>query len=247
MVVADLTLELPLPRGVLVGLAAAIKVTPVILIAYLFLTRQGRSGAHAIASFGVAALFAAAVNSSTSWAYWTHDIHDPQRAGDLVAADRQPGTVRRARAHAGPHLHDHDDLVLVVTVGAVGLVVAAGPLTAPRRCWGSSSSRPPSPSPAPCPGRTTSSGWSCWWPGWRWPRTGRARASGTPSGLPCSFRATPGSGGHARAGRGVRRPGAGSSRSRTARVAVRRPGGRRGAPGHALDRRTTACGRGGGR
>ena len=54
MVVADLTLDLPLPRGILVGLAAAIKVTPIILIPYLFLTRQGRSGARAIASFCVA-------------------------------------------------------------------------------------------------------------------------------------------------------------------------------------------------
>ena len=48
MIVADLTMDLPLPRGILVGLAAAIKVTPVILIPYLFLTRQGRSGLRAI-------------------------------------------------------------------------------------------------------------------------------------------------------------------------------------------------------
>ena len=51
MVVADLTMDLPLPRGILVGLAAAIKVTPIILIPYLFLTRQGRAGLRAIASF----------------------------------------------------------------------------------------------------------------------------------------------------------------------------------------------------
>ena len=44
MVVADMTLDLPIPRGILVGLAAAIKVTPTILIPYLFLTRQGRAG-----------------------------------------------------------------------------------------------------------------------------------------------------------------------------------------------------------
>ena len=49
MIVADLTMDLPLPRGILVGLAAAIKVTPIILIPYLFLTRQGRAGMRAIA------------------------------------------------------------------------------------------------------------------------------------------------------------------------------------------------------
>ena len=51
MIVADLTMDLPIPRGILVGLAAAIKVTPIILIPYLFLTRQGRSGMRAIAAF----------------------------------------------------------------------------------------------------------------------------------------------------------------------------------------------------
>ena len=83
LVVADMTLDLPLPRGILVGLAAAIKVTPAILIPYLFLTKQGRAGTRAIASFCAAALLAIAVNASTSWAYWTHYIRDPQRAGML--------------------------------------------------------------------------------------------------------------------------------------------------------------------
>ena len=58
MVVADMTLDLPLPRGILVGLAAAIKVTPAILIPYLFLTKQGRAGTRAVASFCAAALLA---------------------------------------------------------------------------------------------------------------------------------------------------------------------------------------------
>jgi alpha-1,2-mannosyltransferase len=125
MVVADLTLELPLPRGILVGLAAAIKVTPVILIAYLFLTRQSRSGARAVASFGVAALCAAAVNWSTSWAYWTHDIRDPQRAGNLAWIGNQGlfGALERMLGHT---FTTTTTFVLVVTVGAVGLVVAAG-------------------------------------------------------------------------------------------------------------------------
>src|SRR6202044_4091532 len=64
MIVADLTLDLPVPRGILVGLAAAIKVTPIILIPYLFLTRQGRSGFRAIGSFCVAALVATLASPS---------------------------------------------------------------------------------------------------------------------------------------------------------------------------------------
>jgi alpha-1,2-mannosyltransferase len=125
MVVADLTLELPLPRGILVGLAAAIKVTPVILIPYLILTRQGRSAARAAASFCVAALGAAAVNSSTSWAYWTHYVRDPQRAGNLAWIGNQGlfGALERMLGHT---FTTATTVVLVVTVGAVGLAVAAG-------------------------------------------------------------------------------------------------------------------------
>ena len=81
MIVADLTLDLPIPRGILVGLAAAIKVTPIILIRYLLLTRQGRSGVRAIAAFAAAGVLATAVNASTSWSYWTHYIRDPSGPG----------------------------------------------------------------------------------------------------------------------------------------------------------------------
>ena len=125
MVVADMTLDLPIPRGILVGLAAAIKVTPVILIPYLFLTRQGRAGARAVASFCAAALFAVAVNSSTSWSYWTHYIHDPQRAGMLSWIGNQGllGALERMLGHT---LTTPTTFVIVVTVGVVGLAVAAG-------------------------------------------------------------------------------------------------------------------------
>ena len=125
MVVADMTLDLPIPRGILVGLAAAVKVTPIILIPYLLLTRQGRAGARAVASFCAAALFAAAVNSSTSWAYWTHYIHDPQRAGNLAWIGNQGllGALERMLGHT---VTTPTTFVIVVTAGVVGLAVAAG-------------------------------------------------------------------------------------------------------------------------
>jgi alpha-1,2-mannosyltransferase len=125
IVVADMTMDLPIPRGILVGLAAAIKVTPLILIPYLFLTRQGRSGVRAVASFGVAAAFAAAINASTSWAYWTHYIHDPQRAGNLAWIGNQGllGALERMLGHT---FTTTTSFVIVVTVGAVGLAIAAG-------------------------------------------------------------------------------------------------------------------------
>jgi alpha-1,2-mannosyltransferase len=125
MIVADLTMDLPIPRGILVGLAAAIKVTPIILIPYLFLTRQGRSGLRAIASFVGAALLAAAVNASTSWSYWTHYIRDPQRAGMLSWVGNQGvlGAVERTLGHT---VTTPTTFVIVVTVGVLGLLIAAG-------------------------------------------------------------------------------------------------------------------------
>ncbi len=125
MVVADLTMDLPVPRGVLVGLAAAIKVTPLILIPYLLMTRQGRAGMRASVSFCAAALLAAVVNASTSWSYWTHYIRDPQRAGMLSWVGNQGmlGALERALGHT---VTTSTTFVVVVSVGVIGLVIAAG-------------------------------------------------------------------------------------------------------------------------
>jgi hypothetical protein len=48
-VIADMTLIRPGRRGVLVGLAAAIKITPIILIPYLIFTRQAGAWRRAVA------------------------------------------------------------------------------------------------------------------------------------------------------------------------------------------------------
>jgi alpha-1,2-mannosyltransferase len=124
MVVADLTLDLPLPRGILVGLAAAIKVTPIIFIPYLFLTRQGRAGLRATVTFCAAALLAGAVDFSTSWAYWTHYIHDPQRAGMLSWIGNQ-GVLGALERMVGHTVSTPVTFAIVVTVAGMGLVVAA--------------------------------------------------------------------------------------------------------------------------
>lgn len=123
-VVADLTMDLPLPRGILVGLAAAIKVTPLIFIPYLFLTRQGRAGARALLTFGAAALLATAVNVSTSWAYWTHDVVNPQRTGMLSWIGNQGllGALERLLGHT---VSTATTFGIVVAVGVVGLGLAA--------------------------------------------------------------------------------------------------------------------------
>jgi alpha-1,2-mannosyltransferase len=125
MIVADLTMDLPVPRGILIGLAAAIKVTPIILIPYLFLTRQGRAGLRAVGAFAAAAVLAAAVNTSTSWSYWTHYIRDPQRAGMLSWIGNQ-GVLGATERLLGRTVATPTTFVIVVTVGVLGLLIAAG-------------------------------------------------------------------------------------------------------------------------
>ena len=125
LVVADLTMDLPLPRGILVGLAAAIKVTPLIFIPYLLLTRQRRAGMRAAVSFCVAGLVAVVGNASTSWSYWTHDVRSPQRAGMLSWVGNQ-GVLGALERVVGHDLSTPVTFAIVVGVGAFGLAVAAG-------------------------------------------------------------------------------------------------------------------------
>jgi alpha-1,2-mannosyltransferase len=124
MVVADVLLDLPLPRGILVGLAAAIKVTPVILIPYLLLTRQGRAGLRALGTFIAAALVAYGTGPANSWAYWTHYIRDPQRAGMLSWIGNQ-GVIGAFERMAGRVVTTPTTFLIVATVAGFGVALAA--------------------------------------------------------------------------------------------------------------------------
>jgi alpha-1,2-mannosyltransferase len=124
LVVADVTLDLPLPRGILVGLAAAIKVTPLILIPYLFLTRQGRAGLRALATFLGAGAAAYALAPTSSWAFWTHYIRDPQRAGMLSWIGNQ-GLIGAFERIAGRVVTTPTTFLIVATVTGFGVVLAA--------------------------------------------------------------------------------------------------------------------------
>jgi alpha-1,2-mannosyltransferase len=124
LVIADLTLDLPLPRGVLVGLAAAIKVTPIILIPYLFLTRQARAGWRAIGVFVALAAVAVAASPHASRVYWLHDLWYPAHTGNVAWIGNQGiiGVVQRALGH---QLTATSTFALVVVVAGIGLAVAA--------------------------------------------------------------------------------------------------------------------------
>lgn len=76
-------------RGVLVGIAAAIKLTPLLFIGYLLVTGQRRAAATAAATFAACSSLSAAVLPSDSWTFWTHAVFTTSRVGDLSATGNQ--------------------------------------------------------------------------------------------------------------------------------------------------------------
>jgi alpha-1,2-mannosyltransferase len=87
LLLADLTTTVrlgrcTLPRGVLVGVASAVKLVPLVFIPYLFVTRQVRAAWMALASFAACSLVAVSLDPATSWEYWTKYATDAARVGN---------------------------------------------------------------------------------------------------------------------------------------------------------------------
>jgi len=131
LVLTDLTMHFGLrghrlPRGVMVGLATAVKLTPGIFVPYLFLTRQIRAGWTAVITFLVATLALVMLAPSESWAYWTRDVFDVRRVGGTIYVSNQ--SLRSTLARFG-HGHSPGDLsiavILAVAVGGLAIAVWA--------------------------------------------------------------------------------------------------------------------------
>ncbi|MCU1678804.1 MAG: hypothetical protein JWM93_3562 [Frankiales bacterium] len=69
------------PRGIFVGLAAAIKLTPALFIPYLWMTGRRKAAGVAAATFVGAQLLAAVLIPSDSREYWTSTVFEGQRLG----------------------------------------------------------------------------------------------------------------------------------------------------------------------
>ena len=94
LVFADLTVDLTLgprtlPRGILIGLAAAVKLIPLIFVLYLFISKQTRAAVTAVASFLACSMLAALVNPVVSWAFWTKYVWDAGRVGRIFYPSNQ--------------------------------------------------------------------------------------------------------------------------------------------------------------
>ncbi|GAA3188297.1 hypothetical protein GCM10010532_002810 [Dactylosporangium siamense] len=76
-------------RGILVGVAAAIKLTPLLFVVYFLVARRYKDAARAGAAFVACAGIAAALMPGASVRYWGGTIFQTSRIGDLASLGNQ--------------------------------------------------------------------------------------------------------------------------------------------------------------
>ena len=121
LVLADCAARRPRwPRGLLVGLATAIKLTPGLFVPYLWLSGRRRAAAVAAATFVAAQGVAAAVMPGASREYWTSVIFASDRLGSNGGTSNESIRGMLLRLHADPTLTAVLWGVLAAVVLAVG-------------------------------------------------------------------------------------------------------------------------------
>jgi alpha-1,2-mannosyltransferase len=121
-----------LPRGIGVGIAAAVKLTPLIFIPFLLLTRQFRAAATAFGTFLLCSLGTLAVAPHSSWLYWSTEIFDDRRSGNLRYISDQNLASALQRFAGGP--------VAPLLTGLLAALIACGGLALAAWAYRTSSS-----------------------------------------------------------------------------------------------------------
>ncbi len=131
LVIADcVPRRTPWPRGLLLGLGIALKLTPAVFLLYFLLRRDRRAALTALASFAAATLLGFIGAWSDSWEYWTHTVLHTDRIGTASLNTDQNITGALARIGLGEHARfllwvAGCFLVLAVTIWAMRRVLRA--------------------------------------------------------------------------------------------------------------------------
>jgi alpha-1,2-mannosyltransferase len=133
LVIADcVPRRTPWPRGLLLGLGVALKLTPAVFLLYFLLRRDIRAALTALASFAGATLLGFVLAWSDSWEYWTNTVHHTDRIGEAALNTDQNIEGALARIIGlGEHARQllwvaGCLLVLAATVWAMRRVLRAG-------------------------------------------------------------------------------------------------------------------------
>jgi alpha-1,2-mannosyltransferase len=116
-------LKRSLPEGVLLGLSAAVKLTPLIFVPYLALARRTRTAVTVTVTFVVATGLMFAIVPRLSWSFWTHYAFKASRVGVYYISDQnvQAAVVRINHALVPKLVVDG----VVLVIGVSGVVLAA--------------------------------------------------------------------------------------------------------------------------
>lgn len=111
-------------RGALSGLAAAIKLTPLIAVPYFMITRQWRAAILSASVFAVATVAAFVVNWRGSVGFWTAWIFDVTRVGDPATVQNKSvlGMLARLGIEGPPRTSYW--LLMASVAGIAGLIHA---------------------------------------------------------------------------------------------------------------------------
>ncbi|MHC5262972.1 glycosyltransferase 87 family protein [Streptomyces sp. UC4497] len=110
-------------KGLALGIATGIKLTPAVFIVYLFLAGRRREAAHAVAGFVGTVVVGALVLPYASGEFWTRRLYETGRVGKAWIVDNQSlqGLVGRVLHEAEPGVLW---VVPAVVVGVAGLYAA---------------------------------------------------------------------------------------------------------------------------
>jgi alpha-1,2-mannosyltransferase len=149
LVIADcVPKKTPWPRGLLLGVAIALKLTPAVFLLYFLLRRDTRALLVSVASAVVATAIGFLVAPRDSWEYWTETIRDTDRIGTATYLTNQniAGTLARLGLGETPRfviwliacfavlgltvwavrrvLRNHQPVLALICVAMFGLVVS---------------------------------------------------------------------------------------------------------------------------
>jgi alpha-1,2-mannosyltransferase len=104
LVIADcVPRRTPWPRGLLLGLGIALKLTPAVFLLYFLLRRDNRAALTAVASFGAATLAGFTLAWRDSREYWTDTVRNTDRIGTAALNTNQNVAGALARLGLGEH------------------------------------------------------------------------------------------------------------------------------------------------
>jgi alpha-1,2-mannosyltransferase len=127
LIVADLCLpDSRRWKGVGVGLAAGFKLTPLIFIPYLLLTRRFRAAAVATGTFALTVALSFVFLPTASEQFWLDGVFiNAHRVGNVAYVGNQSLYGALVRLAGSPAAARPYQLVAVAVVGALGLMIAA--------------------------------------------------------------------------------------------------------------------------